>query len=172
MSAPSADAAGQRLGRYHLSARIGGGPTGVELAGALAEIARDTLSHEFRSIDPADAKILLLEGADQVLPAYPGALPAKAKMQLEQLGVTVKTGTLVIDIQPDRVTIREGERVEHVLARTVLWGAGVQASDLGRKIGEAAGIETDRIGRITKPESRGWYTRQGSLPLRSERSLR
>ena len=89
---------------------IGGGPTGVELAGALAEIARDTLTHEFRSIDPADARILLLEGTDQVLPSYPGRLPAKAKKQLEQLGVTVPTGTLVSDTTSHQVILRAGER--------------------------------------------------------------
>jgi NADH dehydrogenase len=127
---------------------VGGGPTGVELAGALAEIARDTLTREFRSIDPSDARILLLEGADRVLPSYPGQLPAKARRQLEHLGVAVRSGALVTDIQPDQVTIRAGERAEHIRTRTVLWGAGVKASDLGRRIAESAGIGTDRSGRV------------------------
>ena len=127
---------------------VGGGPTGVELAGALAEIARDTLTHEFRSIDPADARIVLLEGTDRVLPSYPGSLPAKAKKQLEQLGVTVRTGTLVSDIAADHVTIRAGEQTERIPTRTVLWAAGVKASTLSRRIASLAGIETDRAGRI------------------------
>ena len=127
---------------------IGGGPTGVELAGALAEIARDTLTHEFRSIDPADARILLLEGTDQVLPSYPGRLPAKAKKQLEQLGVTVRTGTLVSNITSRQVSIRVGEQVEQIPTRTVLWAAGVTASPLAQRIAELAGIVADRAGRV------------------------
>jgi NADH dehydrogenase len=127
---------------------VGGGPTGVELAGAVAEIARDTLTHEFRSIDPADARIVLLEATDRVLPSYPGSLPAKAKKQLEQLGVTVRTGTLVSDIAADHVTIRAGEQTERIPTRTVLWAAGVKASALSRRIASLAGIETDRAGRV------------------------
>ena len=127
---------------------IGGGPTGVELAGALAEIARDTLTHEFRSIDPADARILLLEGTDQVLPSYPGRLPAQAKKQLEQLGVTVRTGTLVSNITSHQVSIRVGEQVEQLPTRTVLWAAGVKASPLAQRIAVLAGVEMDRAGRV------------------------
>ena len=127
---------------------VGGGPTGVELAGALAEIARDTLTHEFQSIDPADARIVLLEGTDRVLPSYPGRLPAKAQKQLEQLGVTVRTGTLVSDIAADHVTIRAGEQTERIPTRTVLWAAGVKASNLSGRIASLAGIDTDRAGRI------------------------
>jgi NADH dehydrogenase len=91
---------------------------------------------------------LLLEGADRVLPAYPGHLPAKGKKQLEQLGVIVRTGALVSDIQANQVTIREGDQEENIRARTVLWGAGVKASDLGQKLAESAGIQTDRSGRV------------------------
>jgi len=127
---------------------VGGGPTGVELAGALAEIARDTLAHEFRAINPADARILLLEGADRILPQYPGDLPAKAKKQLEQLGVMVRTNALVSDIRPHKVTITVGTRSEDIPTRTVIWGAGVKASDLGRRIAKSASIETDRSGRV------------------------
>ncbi len=127
---------------------VGGGPTGVELAGALAEIARDTLTHEFRSIDPAAARILLLEGTDRILPFYPGSLPDKAQKQLEQLGVTVRTGTLVSDIAADHVTVRAGEQTERIPTRTVLWAAGVKASNLSRRVASLAGIETDRVGRI------------------------
>ncbi|MHB8866059.1 MAG: NAD(P)/FAD-dependent oxidoreductase [Pirellulaceae bacterium] len=127
---------------------VGGGPTGVELAGALAEIARDTLAHEFRSINPAHARILLLEGTEQILPSYPERLPAKAKQQLEELGVTVRTGTLVSDITSQQVTMRVGQQVERIPTRTVLWAAGVKASPLGERIATQAGIETDRVGRV------------------------
>jgi NADH dehydrogenase len=127
---------------------VGGGPTGVELAGALAEIARDTLTHEVRSINPANARIVLLEGTDRVLPSYPGSLPARAQKQLEQLGVTVRTGTLVSDIAADHVTVRAGEQTERIPTRTVLWAAGVKASNLSQRIACLTGIETDRAGRI------------------------
>ena len=85
---------------------VGGGPTGVELAGTLAEIANDTLKHEFRSINPADAEIILLEGGDRVLPSYPGQLPRRAESQLKDLGVTVRTSAMVTDVQDDRVIVR------------------------------------------------------------------
>ncbi len=127
---------------------VGGGPTGVELAGALAEIARHTLEHEFRRIDPADAKIILLEGLDRVLPAFSPKLSDRARRQLESLGVEVRTGARVADIQPDRVTFTVAGQAETLQTRTVLWGAGVKAAPLGRKLAEAAGIETDRGGRV------------------------
>jgi NADH:ubiquinone reductase (H+-translocating) len=127
---------------------VGGGPTGVELAGALAEIARNTLKDQFTSINPADAKILLVEGGPRVLPTYPPRLSEKAKAFLEQLGVAVRTGAMVTDVQPDSVTIRADGGEETVSTRTVLWGAGVKASPLGLKLAQAAGIQPDRIGRI------------------------
>lgn len=127
---------------------VGGGPTGVELAGALAEIARDTLRHEFRAIDTAAAKILLLEGTDKILGAYPGRLPSKAKQQLEQLGVTVRTGALVTHVGECDVDFRVGEQVERVATRTVLWAAGVKASPLSQRLGKLAGVETDQAGRL------------------------
>jgi NADH dehydrogenase len=127
---------------------IGGGPTGVELAGALAEISRDTLKHEFRSIDPSDAQIVLCEGSDRVLPTYPPQLSENAERQLEKLGVTVRTGTTVADIQPESVTVRTDDCTETIPTRTVLWGAGVKASPLGSMLAKAADIETDRSGRV------------------------
>ena len=127
---------------------VGAGPTGVELAGALAEIARDTLKHDFRNINPADARILLLESADCVLPTFPHDLSEKAKASLKRLGVTVRTETIVTDITPESVTVRSGDRIEQISTRTVLWAAGVQASPLGRTLAERTGTESDRIGRV------------------------
>jgi NADH dehydrogenase len=127
---------------------VGGGPTGVELAGALGEIARDTLKHDFRSINPADARILLVEGADRILPPYPPQLSAKATASLARLGVSVQTGAIVTDIQPDAVTVRRGTHSEQIPARTVLWAAGVQASPLGRRLAMSTGVQLDRAGRV------------------------
>jgi NADH dehydrogenase len=127
---------------------IGAGPTGVELAGALAEIAHQTFKRDFRSINPADAEILLIDGTDRVLPMYPPALSAKAKASLARLGVTVRTGGIVTDVQPHSVTVRFGERDESIYSHTVLWTAGVQASPLGRSLATATGAEADRAGRV------------------------
>lgn len=127
---------------------VGGGPTGVELAGALGEIAKDTLRHDFRHINPAEARIFLLEAADRVLPSYPPELSANAATMLTRLGVQVRTGTMVTDIQPDAVTTRWGDTVERIPARTVLWCAGVQASPLGRALAKATGVELDRASRV------------------------
>lgn len=127
---------------------IGGGPTGVELAGALAEIARDTLSHEFRSIDPSYARILLVEGSPRVLAAFPPDLSEKAVRFLRRLGVQVRTGAVVTDIQPDAIVVRSGEQTERIAAATVLWGAGVQASPFTKVLAENAGATLDRAGRV------------------------
>ncbi|MHB8901117.1 MAG: NAD(P)/FAD-dependent oxidoreductase [Thermoguttaceae bacterium] len=127
---------------------VGGGPTGVELAGALAEIARDTLKHEFRSINPADAEIILLEGGDRVLPSYPGQLPYKAESQLKDLRVTVRTSAMVMDVQDDRVIARIDGKTEKIDTSTVLWGAGVKASPLGELLAQKAGLQSDSMGRI------------------------
>jgi NADH dehydrogenase len=127
---------------------VGAGPTGAELAGALAEIARKTLRRDFRRINPAQARILLVEGTDRVLPPYPAELSAKAAASLARLGVEVLTNTLVTDIQPDSVTLRCGDHEQRVPCRVVLWAAGVQASPLGRVLAEATGVELDRAGRV------------------------
>jgi NADH dehydrogenase len=131
---------------------VGGGPTGVELAGSLGEIARDTLRRDFRAIDPAEARIILVEAMDRVLPSYPLSRSASAKRQLEALGVEVRLGTRVTDIDEEGVAMSIGEgtaaRTERLLARTVLWGAGVTASSFVRRVAEATGAETDRNGRM------------------------
>ncbi len=127
---------------------VGGGPTGVELAGAVAEVAHYTLRGNFRSIDPRSARILLLEAADRVLGSYPPKLSQKAERSLARMGVTVRTRTAVTDVQPDRVTVRTGEQTEVVRAHTVLWGAGVQASPLGAILARATGAPLDRAGRV------------------------
>jgi NADH dehydrogenase len=119
---------------------VGGGPTGVELAGSLGELARYTLRREFRSYDPETTKVLLLEGGDRILPSFPPALSKKAASQLERLGVQVRTKSQVTKID-DRGAEVGGERIE---SRTVLWAAGVQASPIARSLG----VPLDRAGRV------------------------
>ena len=135
--------------RWLTFAIVGGGPTGVELAGALAEIAHHVLRHDFRTIDPTHATIVLVEGADRLLPPFDPHLSAKAKEALTTMGVTVKTGAMVTEITPDDVAYRIGQTVEHVRAGTVFWAAGVQASPLARIIGKACGADLDRAGRVS-----------------------
>jgi len=134
---------------------VGAGPTGVELAGALGEISRDTLRRDFRSIHPADARVLLVEALDRVLPLYPEGLSNSARRQLEKLGVVVRTGTRVtsideggIDVVPANAPVDPAPTPERIPARTVLWAAGVRASTFGRKVADALGVEGDRAGRI------------------------
>jgi NADH dehydrogenase len=127
---------------------VGGGPTGVELAGALGEIAHDTLTHDFRNIDPSRTRILLLEGGGRLLPTYAPELSAKATASLEKLGVTVRVNALVSEIRPEGLTIKSGESLEQVPCRTVIWAAGVTASPLGRLIAAKTGAKTDRAGRV------------------------
>lgn len=123
---------------------VGGGPTGVELAGTLAEIARHTLRDEFRRIDPACARVLLIEAGERILPALSEDLSRKARQQLERLGVEVMTGNAVEEIDADGVTIGEGDDERRVIARTVLWAAGVAASPLGKTLG----VPLDKAGRV------------------------
>jgi NADH:ubiquinone reductase (H+-translocating) len=127
---------------------VGGGPTGVELAGAISELAFSTLKKDFRNIDTADAKIILVEGMDRVLPPYSPDLSAKAEESLVNLGVEVRTKALVTNIADNSVTIRQGEDTEIVAARTVLWAAGVKASAMGGILAEHTGAELDRVGRV------------------------
>ena len=127
---------------------VGGGPTGVELAGAIAELAYSTLKKDFRNIDTAEAKIVLVEGMDRVLPPYPPELSAKAEASLVELGVKVQTKALVTNIADNTVTIRQGEQTETVAARTILWAAGVKASAMGKILAEHTGVELDRVGRV------------------------
>lgn len=127
---------------------VGAGPTGAELAGALAEIAADSLRYDFRRIDPASAHIVLIEGTDRVLPVYPPKLSAAAKKMLQRLKVTVRTGAMVTDVQHDGVTVRDGDRTEMIPTRTVLWAAGVLASPLGKLLAQDNGVAIDRAGRV------------------------
>lgn len=118
---------------------VGGGPTGVELAGALAEIARWTLERDFRHIDPREAKVILLEAGPRILPSYPPELSAKAAAQLQKLGVDVRVGQPVTEIETQGVRVGEW-----IPARTVLWAAGVAASPIARSLG----VGLDRSGRV------------------------
>ncbi|MGO9894394.1 MAG: NAD(P)/FAD-dependent oxidoreductase [Bryobacteraceae bacterium] len=128
----------------------GGGATGVELAGALGEIANDTLRHDFRHINPAESRILLVEGEDRVLPSFPTDLSRKAARQLEDLKVTLRLSARVTAIDGEGVAIQNGSESsrERVPARTVLWAAGVRASGLGQKLAERTGVGLDRAGRV------------------------
>lgn len=126
----------------------GGGPTGVELAGAIAELAYSTLKKDFRDIDTSETKILLVEGTDRILPPYPLDLSAKAQSSLEKLGVTILTKTLVTNIENNVVTIRQDDKEEHIPARTILWAAGVKASPMGKILAERTGVQLDKVGRV------------------------
>ena len=127
---------------------VGGGPTGVELAGALGEIANDTLRRDFRSINPPDARIILVEALDRVLPTYPEDRSASARRQLERLGVQVRTGARVVHVDDSCVRLETADGGEVVPTRTVLWAAGVLASSFARQVADATGAETDRSGRV------------------------
>lgn len=119
---------------------VGAGPTGVELAGALAEIGRYTVAKDFRRIDPTSVRVILVEGQDRVLPPYPPELSTRARQQLEKLGVEVHTDARVTAI--DEEGLQFGE--QRIAARTVLWAAGVQASPLAQSLG----VPLDRAGRV------------------------
>jgi NADH dehydrogenase len=123
---------------------VGGGPTGVELAGAIGELARETLAHDFRSIDPRTARILLIEASDRVLSSYPPDLSDRAVKALSELGVTVWTTMAVTNIEEGHLEVSRGGETQIVEAATLLWAAGVKASPLGAKLGAAM----DRAGRI------------------------
>jgi NADH dehydrogenase len=128
---------------------IGGGPTGVEMAGTVSEIACDTLPGEFRHIDPSDAKVLLLEGGPRVLQAMPESLSANARKQLEKLGVQVRVNARVTAIDAEHVEVKpEGGETYGIPTRCVIWAAGVAASPLGKKLAQATGAQTDRAGRV------------------------
>src|SRR5580658_4050337 len=138
----------ERLRAWMTFVIVGGGPTGAELAGALGEIAHDTLRHDFRSIDPTQTHIILVEGTDRALPTYPPRLSEAARRMLVRLGVTVRTGAMVTDIRADGVTIRVGDHDEMIPTRTVLWAAGVLASPLGVILSQEAGAKLDRACRV------------------------
>ena len=127
---------------------VGAGPTGVELAGAIAEIARQTLKNDFRSIDPKEARIILMDSADRVLPPFPEDLSEKAKRSLVKLGVEVQTGVMVKDIDKEGLTIQTHTGIDRLEASTVIWAGGVTVPALGKTLASRTKAETDRSGRI------------------------
>jgi NADH dehydrogenase len=127
---------------------VGAGATGMELAGALAEIASETLRHDFRAINPQEARIILMEGGPRVLSAFPEELSVKAEKLVTQLGVEVTKNVMVTCIDADGVTYKRGENTERLAAKTVLWAGGVTSTPLGAKLAERTNAETDRGGRI------------------------
>jgi len=129
---------------------VGGGPTGVEMAGQIAELARDSLRRDFRAIDTRTARVLLVETADRILTGFPPSLSHKAERALEQLGVTPLVGHTVVDVGSVSVAIRSASgEVEDVGARTLIWAAGVAASPLAAVLASAVGSQVDRAGRLT-----------------------
>lgn len=129
---------------------IGAGPTGVELAGALAEMAHHGLKDCFHNIDPSEATVLLLQGADRILPTFPEDLSKKATEELEGLGVTVRTNARAMNIDPNGVTIKckVDNHVEYIGATTILWAAGVKASPMAQVIANRTGAPLDNSGRV------------------------
>jgi NADH:ubiquinone reductase (H+-translocating) len=127
---------------------VGAGATGMELSGALAEIANETLKNDFRGINPRDARIILMEGGPRVLTAFPEDLSAKAEELVSRLGVEVTKGVMVTCIDADGVTYKSGAESKRLRAKTVLWAGGVTTNEFGKKLGERTHSETDRSGRI------------------------
>lgn len=140
---------------------VGGGPTGVELAGAIGELSRQTLKHDFRNFDPSTTRVLLIEAGPRILGTYSESLSPKAEKSLRKIGVEVMTGAMVTDVTEDGITVKHPgspdspESQEHIAAKTVLWAAGVKASPLGRMLAESAGagpitpeLQLDRAGRV------------------------
>jgi NADH dehydrogenase len=127
---------------------VGAGATGMELAGALAEIANETLKNDFRHINPREARIILMEGTPRVLNTFPEDLSAKAEKLVSRLGVEVKKGVMVTCIDAEGVTYKSGDESKSLPAKTVLWAGGVTTNAFGRKLGERTKAETDRSGRI------------------------
>jgi NADH:ubiquinone reductase (H+-translocating) len=129
---------------------VGGGPTGVEMAGQIAELAHDALPADFRSVDTQTARILLVESSERVLRTFPESLSRKARRSLERLGVETLTGHTVIDIAAGSASIRTPSgQVEDVATRTAVWAAGVTASGLAARLADAAGLDVDRAGKVT-----------------------
>ena len=128
---------------------VGAGPTGVEMAGQIAELAHRTLRRDFRAINTRSARVILLDAAPQVLPPFGAKLGAKAKQELERLGVEVVLGAMVTDVDEGALTVQHKDgRTERIVTATKIWAAGVQASPLGRTLSEQSGAPLDRAGRI------------------------
>jgi NADH:ubiquinone reductase (H+-translocating) len=128
---------------------VGAGPTGVEMAGQIAEMARNTLRRDFRTVDPEAARVLLVEAADRVLTAFPPSLSVKATGSLERLGVTPLVNRTVVGIDAEAVTVERPGGEERLPARTVIWAAGVTASGLAAQLASLSGASLDRAGRVT-----------------------
>jgi len=129
---------------------VGAGPTGVEIAGQLAELARGTLQASFQAIDPGEARILLVETADRILGSFPESLSRKASTSLRMLGVTPTLNRTVVGIDRDGVSLQAADQsTERIAARTVIWAAGVRASPLAQKLGQQCGAHVDKAGRVT-----------------------
>ena len=127
---------------------VGGGPTGVEICGQLAILARHTMSRDFRRIDPRAARVILLDAGERVVAAFTEPTSAIAAKELGQLGVTVRERALVTGIDSRGVTVKIGDQTERIRTRTVVWAAGVRAVGLTKALAQAAGVETDRAGRV------------------------
>ncbi|MEH2287344.1 NAD(P)/FAD-dependent oxidoreductase [Nostoc sp.] len=127
---------------------VGGGPTGVELSGAIAELAYQTLTEDFRSINTSEARILLLQGGDRILPHIAPELSKVGAESLQKLGVAVYTNTRVTNIENNTVTFKQGDELTEITAKTILWAAGVQGSPMGKALAKSTGIECDRDGRV------------------------
>jgi NADH dehydrogenase len=127
---------------------VGGGPTGVELAGAVGEIANITLKHEFRSIDTSEAKILLIEGGDRILPSFPESLARAAAKTLDHLNIEIRTGAMVFNVNEFGVDVEEGDERYHIDTETIMWGAGVKPSGLGKILVGEENSMLDKFGRI------------------------
>ena len=128
---------------------IGAGPTGVELAGQLAELAHKVLPQEYRTVDTREARIIMLEGAPSVLPPFKPELQKYTQDTLEKMGVEIKLNTLAIDMDHESITVKGPDGVERIPTRTRIWAAGVQASPLAKMLGEKTGAEVDRAGRVS-----------------------
>src|SRR5918998_3573078 len=129
---------------------VGAGPTGVEMAGQIAELAHRTLRRDFRTIDPTTARIILLDAAPTVLPSFGEKLGGRARRHLNTIGVEVQLGAMVTDVDADGLEVKDADgQVPRISAATKVWAAGVQASPLGRQLAEQSGAEIDRAGRIS-----------------------
>jgi NADH dehydrogenase len=128
---------------------VGAGPTGVEMAGQIAELSRRAIHNEFRRIDPTKARVVLVDASDQVLPPFGPNLGARTQHKLEQLGVEVQLGQMVVDVDPEGIEVRAKDGSQRrIRSRCKVWAAGVAASPLGRQLAEQSGAEVDRAGRV------------------------
>jgi len=135
--------------RYLTFVVVGAGPTGVEMAGQISELSRRTLRHDFRTIDPSDARVILVDAVDTVLPTFGERLGDIARRRLEAMGVEVRLGAMVVDVDATGLVVEEGGVRHRIEAMTKVWAAGVQASGLGGLIADQSGADTDRAGRVT-----------------------